>query len=171
MPGLDEYYASYQDTFGVTFDQVAINAVYAAAVSAAQKLNVFEVVIQHEPKAAPVSLPACAVWTDHIVPVAALSGLASTSGRLGLRARIYLNFLGKPEDRIDPELIRLTSALFGAYSAGFTFGAVVYEIDLLGAHGEALSAHMGYIQHDSHLFRVAECTIPVIIDALWSQSP
>jgi hypothetical protein len=155
----------------VSFDQAAINAVYAAAVSYAQKLAVFEVVIAHEPKAAPVSLPACAVWTDHIVPVAAVSGLAATAGRLGLRARIYKNMLGKPEDQIDPDLLRLTSALFGAYSGGFTFSGTVYEIDLLGAHGEALSARMGFIHHDSHLFRVAECNIPVIIDSLWSQSP
>ncbi len=153
----------------MSFDQAAINAVYAAAVSAAQKLSVFEVVLQHEPKAAPVSLPACAVWTQALTPVAAVSGLNATSGRLELRARIYLSFLGKPEDRIDPELIRLTSALLGAYSGGFTFGGTVMEIDLLGAHGESLNATAGYIQHDSHMFRVMECNIPVIIDSLWTQ--
>lgn len=153
----------------MTFDQAAIRGVYAAAVSAAKALNVFEVVIQHEPKAKPVSLPALAVWTQHIVPVAAVSGLSSTAGRLGLRARIYLNFLSKPEDRIDPELIRLTSELFGAYSGGFTFGGRVMEIDLLGAHGESLSAEAGYIEHDGTHFRVMQCTIPVIIDSLWTQ--
>jgi len=153
----------------VTFDQAAIVAVYAAAVSAAKKLAVFETTIQHEPKAAPVSLPACAVWTQSLTPVAAVSGLAATAGRLELRARIYLNFLGKPEDKIDPELIRLTSALFGAYTGGFTFAGTVYAIDLLGAHGQALTATAGYIQHDAHMFRVMECTIPVIIDDLWTQ--
>jgi hypothetical protein len=153
----------------VSFDQAAINAVYAAAVSTAKKLAVFENVIQHEPKAAPVSLPACAVWTQSLTPVAAVSGLSATSGRLELRARIYLNFLGKPEDKIDPELVRLTSTLLGAYSGGFTFGGTVMEIDLLGAHGQSLSMTAGFIQHDAHLFRVAECNIPVIIDSLWTQ--
>ena len=153
----------------MAFDQAAIVAVYAAAVSAAQKLNVFENVIQHEPKAAPVSLPACAVWTQSLTPVAAVSGLSATAGRLELRARIYLNFLGKPEDKIDPELIRLTSALLGAYSGGFTFAGTVMEIDLLGAYGQSLSATAGYIQHDSHMFRVMECEIPVVIDSLWQQ--
>ena len=153
----------------MTFDAAAINAVYAAAASAAQKLNIFEVVYRFEPKAAPVSMPAYAIWVDHIVPVAGVSGLSATAGRLSLRGRIYKNFLGKPEDRIDPELLALTSALLGAYSGGFTFGGTVMEIDLLGAHGEALSARAGFIHHDSHLFRVAECTIPVIIDSLWNQ--
>ena len=153
----------------MSFDQAAITAVYAAAVSAAQKLAIFEVVIQHEPKAAPVSLPACAVWTQSLTPVAAVSGLSATSGRLELRARIYLNFLGKPEDKIDPELVRLTSALLGAYTGGFTFAGTVMEIDLLGAYGQSLNATAGYIQHDSHMFRVMECSIPVIIDSLWQQ--
>lgn len=153
----------------MSFNQAAIRAVYADAVSAAKQLNVFEIVIQHEPKAKPASLPAVAIWTQHIVPVAAVSGLAATSGRLGLRARIYLNFLSKPEDRIDPELIRLTSALFGAYSGGFTFGGTVMAVDLLGAYGESLSAEAGYIEHDGTHFRVMQCNIPVIIDELWTQ--
>jgi hypothetical protein len=153
----------------VSFDQAAIKAVYAAAVSTAQKLNIFEVVIQHEPKARPVGLPACAVWTQELRPVAAVSGLSSTSGRLSLRARIYLNFLGKPEDRIDPELVRLTSTLLGAYTGGFTFAGTVMEIDLLGAYGESLSATAGYIHHDDTVFRVMEISLPVIIENLWIQ--
>ena len=153
----------------MAFDVAAINAVYASAVSTAQQLGIFEAVIQHEPKAAPPTLPVCAIWTQNLVPVAGVSGLAATSGRLGLRARIYLGFLGKPEDKIDPELIRLTSTLLGAYSGGFTFGGEVMEIDLLGAYGEALSAEAGYIQHDDRMFRVMEINLPVIIDALWTQ--
>ena len=155
----------------MTFNQAAINAVYASAVSAAQKLNVFEVVIQHEPKSKPASLPACAIWTQAITPIAGVSGLAATSGRLSLRARIYLNWLGKPEDKIDPELVRLTSALLDAYSGGFTFGGEVMEIDLLGAYGESLSAQAGYIEHDGTMFRVMEINLPVIITDLWEQTP
>jgi hypothetical protein len=153
----------------VTFNTAAVNAVYAAAVSAAQKLGCFEVVIQHEPKSKPVSVPALAIWTQELRPVAAVSGLAATSGRLSLRARVYLNFMGKPEDKIDPLLITLTSTLLGAYSGGFTFGGTVMEIDLLGAYGEALSAQTGYIHHDDTMFRVAEINLPVIIDGLWTQ--
>lgn len=153
----------------MTFNQAAINAVYASAVSVAKGLGPFETVIQHEPKSKPVSLPALAVWTQRIVPVAAVSGLASTSGRLSLRARIYLNWLGKPEDKIDPELVRLTSLLLGAYSGGFTFGGEVMEIDLLGAYGESLSADAGYIEHDGSLYRVMEINLPVVIDDLWTQ--
>jgi hypothetical protein len=153
----------------MAFDQAAINGVYGSAVSAAKKLSAFEAVIQHEPKSKPVNPRTVALWTDHIVPVAGVSGLASTAGRLGLRARIYKNFLSKPEDKIDPELLWLTGLLFGAYSGGFTFGGTVMEVDLLGAHGESLSARFGYIHHDDTMFRVSECNIPVIITDLWTQ--
>lgn len=153
----------------MTFDQAAIRGVYSSALSIARQLGIFELVVAHEPKAKPVSLPACAVWTQALTPVAAVSGLASTSGRLELRARIYLNFLSKPEDRLDPELLRLASTLLGAYSGGFTFGGTVMEIDLLGAYGESLSATAGYIHHDDTLFRVMEISLPIIIDNLWVQ--
>lgn len=153
----------------MTFNAEAVNTVFAAAISTVQRLADFETVISHEPKSAPVSLPACAVWVQEIVPVPALSGLASTSGRLSLRARIYLPFLGKPEDAIDPRLVTLTSLVFGAYSGGFTFSGEVMEVDLLGAYGESLSATAGYINHDDRMFRVMEIKVPVIIDDLWTQ--
>jgi hypothetical protein len=153
----------------MTFNQAAIKAVYSDALSVAKGLGPFETVIAHEPKSKPVSLPALAVWTQAITPVAAVSGLAATSGRLSLRARVYLNWLGKPEDAIDPELLRLTSLLLGAYSGGFTFGGDVMEIDLLGAYGESLSAQAGYIEHDGTMFRVMEVNLPIVIDDLWTQ--
>jgi len=151
------------------FNQAAVRGVYNAALSTARQLNVFETVIAHEPKAKPVSLPALALWTQNLVPVAAVSGLSATSGRLGLRARVYKSFLAKPEDRIDPDLIWLTSVLLDAFSGGFTFSGLVMEIDLLGSYVESLSAEAGYIEHDGQHFRVMQIAIPVIIDSLWTQ--
>ena len=153
----------------MTFNQAAITGVYSAALSVAKGLGPFKSVIAHEPKSKPVSLPALAVWTQAIVPLAGVSGLAATAGRLSLQARIYLNWQSKPEDDIDPELVRLTSVLLGAYSGGFTLGGEVMEIDLLGAYGQSLSANAGYIEHDGGVFRVMEITVPVIVDDLWSQ--
>lgn len=153
----------------MAFDQAAVRGVYNAALSDARQLNIFEVVYAFEPKAAPTSLPALAVWWDHIVPVAAVSGLSATSGRVSLRGRIYKNFMSRPEGQIDVELLSLTSTLIGAYSGGFTFGGTVMEVDLLGAHGEQLAARSGYIEHDGRHFRVAEVNIPVIISDLWTQ--
>lgn len=144
-------------------------ALFSAAVSVASKLGVFEVVIQHEPKSAPVSTPALALWLGPLAPLGPASGLSATSARVMLMGRIYLPFLGKPEDAIDPKLLNLTAALIGAYSAGFTLGGAVMEVDLLGAYGAALESRPGYIDHDSRMFRAQEITIPLIVPDLFTQ--
>lgn len=153
----------------MAFDQTAIGDLYGQLVSTAKKLGGFETVIRHEPKAAPVSLPALAVWFASIGPARGVSGLAATSARCEFRARAYLNALAKPEDDIDPKLILVTSQLLAAFTGGFTLNGDVMEVDLLGAYGTPLEATAGYIQHDDHQFRVAELTIPVIIDGIWTQ--
>jgi hypothetical protein len=153
----------------MAFDQAAIGALYAQIVSAAEKLAGFETVIQHEPKAAPVSVPALAVWFSGFGPARGMSGLAATSARVEFKARAYLNAMSKPEGTTDPKLIALASQLIGAFSAGFTLGGNVMAVDLLGAWGNPLQAAAGYVSHDGHEFRVAELVIPVVIDDIWTQ--
>jgi hypothetical protein len=77
--------------------------------------------------------------------------------------------MSKPEGSTDPKLIALISQLIGAFSGGFTLGGNVMAVDLLGAWGAPLEATAGYISHDGHEFRVAELTIPVVIDDIWAQ--
>lgn len=146
-------------------------ALFDAVKSVAQKLAVFEDVILHEPKAAPQSLPLLALWLGPLTPLGAASGLSATAVRVALRGRIYISDLQKPEDAIDGKLLTLASQLLGAFSAAFTLGGQVELIDLLGIYGEAMASQPGYIDHDSRFFRVQELTLPLIIDALWSQVP
>jgi hypothetical protein len=153
----------------MAFNAGAVNALFAALVSEAQQLGCFEQVIQHEPKNAPTSLPACAIWWQVIRP-ARTSGLASVSGVVSFRARIYETaMLAEPPDAVDPGLLAHTGLLMAALSEGFTFGGTVREVDLLGAEGESLSAESGFIAHDSRTFRVAELTVPVVINDLWDE--
>ena len=154
----------------MSFNADAVNALFAALVSTAQQLGAFEVVMQHEPKNAPTSLPACAVWVQNIKPVRS-SGLASVSGCVSMRARIYYStMLAEPQDGIDPGLLATTCLLLAALSDGFTIGGTVREIDLLGAEGESLSAETGFISHDNRLFRVAEITVPCVINDMWTEA-
>jgi hypothetical protein len=154
----------------MAFNADAVNALFAAIVSVPQQLGTFEVVMAHEPKNAPVALPACAVWVQTIKAVRS-SGLASVSGCVSMRARIYQStMLAEPQDGIDPALLANTSLLLGALSDGFTLGGTVREVDLLGAEGEALAAETGFINHDNRLFRVAEIVIPVVINDLWTEA-
>lgn len=153
----------------MAFNQAAVSSLYSEVVSAAKDLGSFEIVIQHEPKSAPVSLPALAVWFAGFGPARGLSGLAATSARVEFKARAYLNAMSKPEGDTDPRLILLASQLIGAFSGGFTLGGDVMAVDLLGAWGAPLEVTAGYVSHDGHEFRVAELTIPVVIDDIWTQ--
>jgi hypothetical protein len=153
----------------MSFDAVPL---FAAMVSTAQRLNIFETVIPHEPKSAPVNQPATlALWLGPVTPLGLASGLGVTSGRVTIRGRIYLNWLSKPESAIDPKLLNLTCTLMGAYSGGFTLGGKVREIDLLGMYGEPMAAQPGYIEHDGKHFRAMEITFGLIVNDLWEQVP
>lgn len=155
----------------MAWDQETINDLYAAVISPCKKTGAFRSVIEFEPKAAPVDLPALALWWSGIGPARGVSGLAATSARVEFKGRIYANGLARPESKVDPLLTTLVSQLFTVFTGGFTLGGEVMEVDLLGAYGEPLSAEAGYIQHDGHHFRVAECTVPLIVDGLWVQVP
>ncbi len=151
------------------FDADAVSALFAALVSKAKSLGAFKAVITHEPKAAPATLPALAVWWRKTSPVPA-SGLASVSGVVTFTGRVYAaKMLEKPEDNIDKRLLALTGQVMKALSGGFTLGGTVRAVDLLGASGQQLEAASGFLTHENTLFRVAEITIPVIVNDMFTE--
>jgi hypothetical protein len=100
-----------------------------------------------------------------------VSGLGASAGRVEWTARIMTPFLQKSEDEIETDLMRRILQMIGLYSADITIGATVMEIDLLGAYGVALqTSAIGYLEISGSHYRVAELTIPVIIDNLWTQA-
>lgn len=154
----------------MTFNAAAVTALFAAVVSQAKQLGVFQAVIAHEPKNAPGNGLSCAVWVQSITPVRS-SGLAAVSGRVSMRARVYSNMLQEPQDGIDPAILAAACQLLEAFSEGFTLDGTVREVDLLGAEGEVLAAEAGYITIGQAMFRAMELTIPVVINDLWLEAP
>lgn len=153
----------------MAFDQAAVNTLIGNVTDHALRLGVFRSVNSHEPKSAPGSGLRYAVWADSIVPLAAGSGLSSTSGEVILMGRVYGNMMAKPEDETDPRIITAVTTLIGAYSGDFDFGATVRNVDLLGAYGPKLSAQAGYITIDSAMYRVMTITLPIVINDMWEQ--
>lgn len=151
----------------MAFDAVSL---FGEMLSVAQRLNIFETVVPEEPKAAPVSTPALAMWLGTLTPLTA-SGLGVTSAKVMVHGRIYLNWLGRPTAAIDPKLLNLTVTLMGAYTAEFTLDGQLRNIDLLGMYGEPMSAQPGYIEHDGKHFRAMEVAFPLVINDLWEQVP
>lgn len=145
------------------------NAILNAVASHAMTLGQFERITRHEPKGPPGSGLSVAFWVQAITPVAAVSGMAATSARLEVTCRFYQPMLTEPQDEIDPRITAATDALFTAYSGDFTLGGLVRNIDLLGAHGVALSAQAGYQNISGAMMRVMTIVVPVIVNNAWAQ--
>lgn len=150
---------------------VDAGTVLDAALSHAARLGSFRAFTRHEPKNAPGAGLTYAMWIDSIRPVAARSGLDTTSVRFVINARLYSNMLAEPQDEIDPEIVAAVDELFAAYTGDFTLGGLVSHVDLLGAYGDPLQAQAGYLNQDGKLFRVMTVTLPLIINDAWEQEP
>jgi hypothetical protein len=118
----------------------------------------------HEPKSAPGADLTCSIWVASLTPIPAASGLASTTFRLELTARIYKPFLSQPEDLIDLNLSMATAGLIGLLSGDFDLGGSVRDVDLLGAHGAPLAAKAGYQTIGGTSYRIMDITIPIIFN-------
>ncbi len=147
------------------------NAILNAVASHAMALGQFERINRHEPKGPPGSGLSVAFWVQNIGPAVAASGLAATSARLEINCRFYQPMLTEPQDEIDPRITAAFDALVEAYSADFTLGGVVRNIDLLGAFGVPLSGQAGYQSISGTMHRVMTIVIPVVVSNAWPQVP
>jgi hypothetical protein len=154
----------------MAFDQAAITALVAQVQTHCLNIGQFTGVLTHEAKSKPGNAVSAEIWGMTLHPSAQVSGLAETAGVVTFHIRIRTPMLQKPEDGIDIRLLAATSALIGEYSGNFTLAGSVMAIDLLGMHGESLSANLGYLEQDGTLFRVSTLTLPIVIDGLWNQA-
>ncbi len=120
-----------------------------------------------EPKSAPMSDFHFAVTMMNATPHH--SGLISTTFRIELACRIYVSMLREPQASIDPDITAAAWDLMSMYSSGFTLGGLVRQVDLLGESGEPLDLKFGYIGIDKRLYRIAEITLPVIANDVFTQ--
>lgn len=139
-------------------------------VSHAAASGHFARVNQHEPKNAPGSGLTAAVWPQLGQPARGMSGLNSTTFRVEFRIRIYSNMLAQPVDQIDTTMLTAVSTLLADYSAGFTLGGLVRNVDLLGAAGNPLSWQAGYLTIDQKSYRIVDITVPLVINDVFDQS-
>lgn len=154
----------------LSFNQAAVNELFARLVSPCKQLGAFRSnVIQHEPRTAPSADPALALWWASITPPKGYSGLAATSARVEFGGRVYLNYRRRAEEDTDPLLLTLVSQVLGAFTGAFTLDGDVAFVDLQGAYGAPLAATAAYANYDGSEFRVADLVIPVIADDVWTQ--
>lgn len=146
------------------YDPVAI---MDAVVSHAAETGWFERVQGHEPKNAPGNGLSCAVWVDRMEPLGSASGVDSTTIRVVFMVRIYSSMIQEPQDMVDPNALQAAHAFMTQLCGDLGLGALIKNIDVLGAYGEGLICRAGYIQVSQQMFRVFTITVPTVInDAL-----
>lgn len=144
-------------------------AILTAVQDHALTTGLFDQVNGHEPKSPPGNGLTAAIWIARIRPVNS-SGLAATSGVLDVNVRVQTR-LSEPQDAIETHLLAAVNELMIGYSADFTLGGQVREVDLLGMEGIPLAATAGYLTQAEVTYRVMTITLPLVINDLWSQSP
>lgn len=133
----------------------------------ARTLGQFAQVLDYEPKSAvDAHRVTLAVWGGPVDPVA--SGLAATSVRAEFTARLYRSMLAKPYS--DTVLLGAVDAFIAGLSGDFDLGGRLRCVDLLGAYGAPLAYQTGYVDLDSKLYRIADVTVPLIVNDLWTQT-
>lgn len=131
--------------------------------------GLFETVTGHEAKSPPGHGLHYEVWAGDITPVSA-SGLDTTTVRIVIMGRVKIDMLREPLDLIETDILYAVDRLMAAYSGQFQLAlSNVRNIDLLGQHGLPLSARPGYLNQNNRMFRVADITIPIIVNDVWGQ--
>jgi hypothetical protein len=156
-----------------------IRGLLAEVESHALRTGRFDRVLRFEPEQPRAHDPAldpdygltCAIWMERLRPFRAGSGLAVTSLRMDVNVRVYRSMLTDPLDAVDPEMVEAVDVLLAAYSADFTLGGRVRNVDLLGQAGEPpLQAQAGYVQTATEMWRAYTIDLPLILSDVWPQS-
>lgn len=139
-----------------------------ALESHALELGLFTTVNRHEPENDPGSGIACAIVIGAITPVRT-SGLSVTSFRVEWAARCYVPATTRPLDELDPVAAGAACDLMASFSADFTLGGLVREVDLLGSDGQPMQAMPGWLEQSGKKFRTADVAIPLIVNDAFPQ--
>jgi hypothetical protein len=147
-----------------------INTILDAVVSDVAATGYFDYVNEHEPLRKSRGGITAAVWVQHLEPIGALSGLASTSGRILFTVRLFKNMQDRPTDEIDPRMWQAASSLMRRYHDNFDFNNTIRNVDLLGSFGVKLFAQAGYLPiSEGVVFRIIDIQVPCLVNDIWPQ--
>lgn len=131
---------------------------------AAMQTGLFDMVTGHEPKAAPSRTGMTAsAFVSSWTPVQS-SGLSSMSMRFQVTLRIFKHMTAEPQDEIDMDVMNAVDQIFTYIASHFAGLSGSRYVDLLGADGEEMTAQLGYAEQDKAKFRIADVSIPVVIN-------
>ncbi len=145
-------------------------AAMAYVMDACATTGMFESTVGHEPKAAPNARTGLvgSVFQRDVRPVQS-SGLAAASVRHLITLRIWISAQVEPQDQIELQLPNGVDAVLDYFIGHFQGLQGARYVDVFGADGEELSASYGWAQQDNKKFRIADITIPLVMNDTYAE--
>ncbi len=141
-----------------------IQATFDAIRDALAKTNYFSTVQIGEAKAPPTDAKLTVhIWVNGMRHVATTGDKTIQVYTLTMRMMLPTNFQ-EPVESIEVELTEAVSKGDEGLMADFTLGATVRNIDVVGQYGVAYTVDFGYIDIGGKVFRMADFTMPLIVD-------
>lgn len=114
-----------------------------------------------EPKSPPIDvLTACIIMDGIRTPTTVLDARVLV---YDVTVRLYRNFLDDGT-RTEQEMARAVGEVMEAFAGDFTLGGNARAVDIGGMYGRGVEATWGHVDMSGTIFRVADITVPIIID-------
>lgn len=154
--------------------QQVIELLYTAVGDIAKQSGLFDRVDDHEPRNPPGRGLTCQVLMGAFEPVGRGSGLQVTSARMEFTVRISAPRMQSPDGKTDRAVLYAATYLMAAYNAELDLDEVTPDglvrcVDVLGMYGDALHMEPGWITDSEGNYRVAELTVPLILNDVFPQ--
>lgn len=150
----------------MAWDNGEIRALYSALESHAKSLAIFRRINTHDADNNPSTGLSCSIILGPVAASPQYSGLSAVSVTVTFSVMIFNPMMQKPLDGVDPDILTAVSTLLGAYSADFTLGGLVRNVDLLGLRSEP-----AYINQGETEYRVEQISLPIVINDAWTVTP
>ena len=81
-----------------------------------------------------------------------------------VNVRIYRKAFEEPESEIENDIAQAVSQVMSDLSGEFDLGGTIRNIDIAGMAGTPLSVDFGHLDVGGTIFRVADITVPMLVD-------
>jgi len=78
--------------------------------------------------------------------------------------RIYDNMTQEPQEDVEIEMAILVDQIMDDIAGEFDLGATIQAVDMLGMKGTPLGVKWGYVDVSGTMYRIADITIPLIVN-------
>ena len=121
-------------------------------------------VLVGEPKSPPSSQGLTAALFLSNVGIGQITAGGQTVESHVVMLRIYRNMLKEPTEQIEYELAEAVSNISDDLLGDFDLGARIRHIDAGGIYGTPFTVRWGYVEVSGTMFRIADITVPLVVD-------